>query len=252
MMTLRSTLFCLLVFLTVHHHAQAQPDTLHIGYDETTSLSFPLMIHSVDRGTGDILVQKVQGMDNILQVKCAKRDFGLTNMTVITTDGTVYPFVVSYSENPPLHLRVGDTTSLFARVANDPRSFNGPADSRYDMRLRLTGIYYSGGILYFRLLVENTGNLPFHTGLLRFSIAGRRGGKRATNQEWTLKPLYSWGDTGIVPGQSQKIWVIAFPQFTIPGKKWLRVGLAEDGGGRNLHLRITNRKIVKAFLLITH
>ncbi|MGN6196885.1 MAG: DUF4138 domain-containing protein [Ginsengibacter sp.] len=251
-MTLRSTLFSLLVFVSVYHRAHAQADTLRIGYDETTSLSFPLMIHSVDRGTGDILVQKVRGLDNILQVKSARRNFGVTNMTVITADGTVYPFIVSYSERPPLHLQVGDSASLFDRVAHDPRSFNGPSDSKYDLSLRVSGIYYADGILYFRLQVENTSNLPFHTGVLRFLVADRRQGKRTASQEWTLKPLYTWGDTGTLPGQSQTTWVIAFRQFTIPGKKWLRIALTEEGGGRNLRLRVTNRKIVKAFLLITH
>jgi hypothetical protein len=41
-------------------------------------------------------------------------------------------------------------------------------------------------------------------------------------------------------------WVIALPKFTIPDGKYLSIQIMEKNGGRNLFLKVRNRKIMKA------
>ncbi len=239
----------ILLLLLCSSIVAAQPDSISISCNKTTSLIFPLMINSVDRGTRDLLVQRVRGMENILQVKAAKENFNATNLTVITADGKVYPFIASYSKDPKLDIQIDNTPSLFETIAKQKRSMFGVKDKRYDMSLELKGIYIQKGILYFQLQLKNQSNLDYDIDLLRFFIKDKRQGKRTASQEMEQVPLFVYGNTGSVPAQSTQILVIALPQFTIPDKKLLHVQLMEKNGGRNLQLKINNNKIVQASLL---
>src|SRR5690349_15869235 len=71
---------------------------LEVSFNKTTSIVFPFSITSVDRGSPDILAQKVNGVENVLQLKAGQKDFKETNLTVITADGKLHHFTVNYAE----------------------------------------------------------------------------------------------------------------------------------------------------------
>lgn len=79
-----------------------EPSHLTITFNKTTNLVFPYAIKSADRGSKDVLVQKAAGVENILQVKAAKRSFDETNITVITADGKLYSYILNYADNPSI------------------------------------------------------------------------------------------------------------------------------------------------------
>ena len=81
--------------------AMAQYVRLDITTDKTTSLIFPFTVVHVDRGTKEVLVQKVKNAENILMVKAASRAFAETNLSVVTDDGSIYSFVVDLHFNIP-------------------------------------------------------------------------------------------------------------------------------------------------------
>ncbi len=74
---------------------------LQIAYSKTTSLIFPYPIKTIDKGSEGVLIQKARGVENILLVKAAEHDFAQTNLTVVTTDGKLYGFVLNYDEQCP-------------------------------------------------------------------------------------------------------------------------------------------------------
>ena len=78
----------------------AQSPSLSITTGKTTSLIFPYPIEHVDRGTKDVLVEQVKEADNILLVKAASTNFPGTNLSVVTSDGSVYSFPLHYGSNP--------------------------------------------------------------------------------------------------------------------------------------------------------
>jgi hypothetical protein len=82
--------------------------------------------------------------------------------------------------------------------------------------------------------------------MLRFFIRDKKQSKRTASQELEQTPLYVYGNTGSIEGQSKMIVVVALPKFTIPDKKLLYIQLTEKNGGRNLQLKIRNRNIIKA------
>jgi hypothetical protein len=236
----------LLLTLFSSHALIAQTDSLSIGINKVTSLVFPLMIKNVDRGSKDVLVQKVKGVENILEVKAARENFSETNMTVITADGKLYSFLVHYSADPSLNIQIENKPSIFEKIAGLKKSMHGIRDNKYDMRLQLKGIYIDNDILYYQLELQNYSNLSYDIELLRFFIKDQKQSKRTASQELEQTPLYVYGNTGSVPGQSKIIMVVALPRFTIPDKKLIVVQLMEKNGGRNLSLKINNNKLVKA------
>jgi hypothetical protein len=99
--------------LSVNSNPIQQPaDSLQVAINKTTSLVFPFPIRSVDRGSQGLLVQKAKGVENTLQVKAAYECFPETSLTVITSDGRLYCYILTYSENPDaLAFNYGDETA---------------------------------------------------------------------------------------------------------------------------------------------
>lgn len=71
-----------------------------VGFQKTTHLIFPYAVSYVDLGNGGIIADKAQGAENIVKVKASQQGFPQTNMTVVTTDGRLYSFIVDYDANP--------------------------------------------------------------------------------------------------------------------------------------------------------
>ena len=220
---------------------------LLVASNKTTSIVFPQVILSVDRGSKDIWVQKVSGAENILQLKAARDHFSETNMTVITADGTLYGFTVCYAERPPqLTIRLDSNGSVYEQVRGQKKFIHGIKDEQYGMAMRLSGIFIRQDIMYFQFELENVSPLSYRVDMLRFYTGDKMQRRRTAVQEIDQPPLYVYQRPVHIPGQSRQVIVAAFPRFTVPGKQLFYVQLTEENGGRNLRLKIPNRKIVRA------
>lgn len=249
-----------------------EPYHLTIAYFKTSNLIFPYAIKSVDRGSKEVLVQKARGVENILQVKAAKKGFDETNLTVITADGKLYSYILNYADSPArLNLQFGNldksgnnTDALFsftnhnqaeiqayaAQVAAEKRTVHGTMDKKYAMRFMLSGLFVRGNVMYYQIKIANRSNINYDIDQLRFFIRDQKKSKRTATQEIEIKPLYVQNDTATITGQSEPILVFALPKFTIPDKKYLAIQLMEKNGGRHLKMQVHNRTIVKAKLLM--
>ncbi|RZJ57555.1 MAG: DUF4138 domain-containing protein [Hymenobacter sp.] len=69
-----------------------------VGFQKTTHLIFPYAVSYVDLGNGGIIADKARGAENIVKVKASQQGFPETNMTVVTTDGRLYSFLVNYDD----------------------------------------------------------------------------------------------------------------------------------------------------------
>ncbi len=223
---------------------------LQITTNKTTSVVFPQIIKSIDRGSKDVLVQKVTGVENVLQVKAAKENFTETNMTVITADGKLYSFVVRYAVEPSqLNIQLDSSATIFERIAGKKRSVAGVRNSTGEMIFLLKGIYIQTNLLYYQLELQNLSNISYDIGLLRFYIKDKKQSKRTASQELEQIPLSVYGNTESVAAQSKQVMVVALPKFTIPDKKRFYIQVMEKNGGRHLQLKVTNGKIVRAKIL---
>ncbi len=243
-----------------------EPYHISITYNKTTNLVFPYAIKSVDRGSKDILAQKVKGIENILQVKASKRGFDETNLTVITANGKLYSYILNYVDIPSA-LNISftnkpqwNTEAFFSipgineaqvqadaiKLATADRTIRGIKDKSYGIKLQLDGIYINEEVMYFRIRVNNESNINYDINQLRFFIRDQKKSTRTATQELEIYPLHIYNNTLVVAGQSEQVFVFAVPKFTIPDKKYLAIQLMEKGGGRNLELSVNNKTIVKA------
>src|SRR6186997_3298155 len=128
---------CLMCAVCLVFSAFAQISSLCIATDKTTSLIFPFSILHVDRGTKDVLVQPVKEANNILLVKAAANNFPETNLSVITSDGSVYTFAISYG-NPEawiyrLPTKSKTAISTYANgILDNPKTMKGIKDKSGD------------------------------------------------------------------------------------------------------------------------
>ncbi|MGN6400698.1 MAG: conjugative transposon protein TraN [Flavisolibacter sp.] len=234
--------------------ALAQSPTLQITTDKTTSLVFPYPIKHVDRGSRDILVQPVQEADSVLLVKAAVKDFASTNISVVTGDGSVYAFAVRYGE-PSVwvyHFAAQQKTSVsaYARtIVDNPRTMHGIKDASWDMVARVIGIYIKDDVIYCQLDLQNQSPIDYDIDFLRFYIRDQKKSKRTAVQENELLPLYTVGNISQVKADAHHAVVVALEKFTIPDAKYLAIEIGEKNGGRNLLMKVHNRKLLQAIPL---
>jgi conjugative transposon TraN protein len=235
----------------------AQTSALCITTDKTTSLIFPYSIKHVDRGTRNVLVQPVKEADNILLVKAASNNFPETNLSVITSDGSVYTFAVSFG-NPAAWIYHLPTKSKIAistyanGILDNPRTIRGIKDKSWDMLASVSGIYIKENVIYYQILLRNESPIDYDIDFLRFYIRDKKKTKRTAAQENELAPLHLSGNTKQVKANSYSIIVVALEKFTIPDAKNLAIEVGERNGGRHLLMEVNNNKIIKAIPLPDH
>jgi len=243
--------------------------SLEVAYNKTSTILFSSAITNVDRGSGDVIAQRVKGVNNLLQVKAAQnQSFPETNITVVTVDGNIHHFVINYSM-APRHLAVAVeddvtfTNPFFPvafkssmnesklewyskRIVQDKHSFSVKSERKNRMALSLDGIYTEDDVIFCHIKIQNKSNVDYDIDMLRFLIKDKVKLKRKATQELQVKPLNIPQRGSLIRGKSTNSFVYALEKFTIPDAKHLVIQLFEKHGGRHLSLLIKNKDIVKA------
>lgn len=245
---------CAICAIGVFVSSFAQTPGLQVSTDKTISLIFPYPIRHVDRGTKDVLVQPVQEAGNILLVKAASKDFPQTNLSIVTDDGSVYSIAVAYGESStwiyrfPVQLKTSISTYANS-VLDNPKTMIGIRDASWDMVASVIGIYIKDDVIYYQLDLQNQSPIDYDINFLRFYIRDKKKAKRTAVQESEITPLYVAGNTSTVKADTHNSIVVALYKFTIPDAKYLAIEIGEKDGGRNLLMKVNNRKIIKAISL---
>lgn len=238
---------------------------LEVTFNKTTSVVFPEEITSVDRGSRDLLAQKAKGVDNVLQVKAAREHFPETNLTVITSDGTIREFTVRYAQRPSNLVRHIDADSLVtsmvlfhesmtepeirelaAKASESRRNIHSVKDKSFGTKLSLLGVYIKDDVVFYHFRIDNTTHIDYDIDFVRFYIRDLDRVKRTASQEIDIMPLFVYEDFHAVKGNSSVDVVYAMQKFTIPDAKKLVMEVFEKNGGRHLELSIKYKTIVKA------
>ncbi len=171
------TLFTTKSFAQFERTSFIQSYHLNITCNKTTNLIFPFSIVNVDRGSKDVLVQKVKGAENILQVKADKPNFSETNLSVIMADGNLYSFIVDYLNEPwqlnivfqkdtlthekneqiifsPGNNNAAELTVIAQNVFNAGKTIHGVKDEHEAVLLSLNGIYVNNDVFYFQFALK--------------------------------------------------------------------------------------------------
>ncbi|MDE3183092.1 MAG: conjugative transposon protein TraN [Bacteroidota bacterium] len=245
-----------------------EPYHMAVAFSKTTNIIFPYSIVSVDIGSRDVLAQKAKGVENILQIKAAKESFPQTNISIITADGTLTSFILDYAEQPSvLSLSLvpeekKNSICILSETFNEAEvqkyaklasvsegKISSIQDKRFGIRVKLNGLFIHDNIMYLRMSIANKTNINYDIDQLRFYVRDQKKAKRTATQEIEINPLYVKGNTAVIVGQTERVFVYAVPKFTIPDKKYLVIELMEKNGGRHLKIKVRNKTIVQAKLL---
>lgn len=254
------------------------PYGLEITFSKTVHIIFPDAVRYVDLGSSDLIAGKADGVENVLRVKAAARDFSTeTNMAVITDDGSYYTFNVKYSDEPQklniemkdfihdgevvnrpnnaqeIYLsELGKESPLLVKLImnsiykNDRREIKHIGSKRFGIQFILKGIYSHNGLLYFHTQVKNSSNVPFGVDFVTFKIVDKKVAKRTAIQETVITPLRAHNFAMQIDGRRDQRTVFTLPKFTIPDDKQLIIELNEKEGGRHQSFVVENNDLVRA------
>ena len=254
------------------------PHGLEITYEKTVHILFPAPIKYVDLGNTNLVAGKADGVENVLRVKAAIRNFTEeTNMSVITEDGDFFSFNVKYVDEPRLlniemcdfiHdgeavnrpnnamdiflTELGSESPRMVRLIlksiyrDDKRRIRHIGCKRFGVQFLLKGLYAHGDLLYFHTEVRNDTNVPFDVDFVNFKVADKKIVKRTAMQERVIYPLRAYNYVTRMEGKDGACTVFALPKFTLPDDKKLVVELAEKQGGRHQVFEITNEELTRA------
>ncbi|MFV0313208.1 MAG: conjugative transposon protein TraN [Dysgonomonas sp.] len=254
------------------------PYGLEITFSKTVHIIFPDAVRYVDLGSSDLIAGKADGVENVLRVKAAARDFSTeTNMAVITDDGSYYTFNIKYSDEPQklniemkdfIHdgeavnrpnnaqeiylTELGKESPLLVKLImnfiykNDRREIKHIGSKRFGIQFILKGIYSHNGLLYFHTQVKNSSNVPFSVDFVTFKIVDKKVAKRIAIQETVITPLRAHNFAMQIDGRRDQRTVFTLPKFTIPDDKQLIIELNEKEGGRHQSFVVENNDLVRA------
>lgn len=259
---------------------------IEVGYDMTTHIIFPNEVVYADLGSENIVSEKAEKVGNILKVKAAERDFPPTNMTVVTSDGKYFAFMVYYAPFPrTLNVKLSsadfsavsrkvnlgdgyDATAAYAlfdevrmnegemnkwayQILKKRRRVHHIGQQQYDMRVYLKGLYIKDNVLFFNLVLHNKSDVAYDIDFFKFYIRDAEALRRTAQQELEVTPLYELdnGNPETVAGNSRRERVVCFQRFTIPDNKVFTIELFEKGGGRKFSFDMTGSDIIHALNL---
>ena len=230
-----------------------------------TNVIFPVDIAAGVRVSRDVLVQKVRGVENVIELKALRRDFAPTNLAVYGKDGRLYSFVLHYVEDTSvLDYRVvpdGGTAAPKVRLMGwplDPETLRADAGrlerrrgflhrrARGDgLRLRLKGVYLRDSLLWLSLELQDRTEMGCVPGGLRIYTEDRKRVKRMATQEVELSPVYSDG-LGVLSGIGREVTTAALHPFVVGRGKRLVIAFSDEEGGRQVVLKVKRKMLMRA------
>jgi conjugative transposon TraN protein len=257
------------------------PYALEVTFSKTVHIIFPSAIRYVDLGSADLLAAKADGVENVLRVKAAVRNFSHeSNLSVITEDGSYYTFNVKYADEPvklsvemtdfihdgeavnrpnnalDIHMQeLGQESPLLVRLImksiyqNNRRAIKHIGSRRFGIQYTLKGIYSHNSLLYFHLQLKNTTNVSFHVDYISFKIVDKKMAKRTAMQEQVIQPLRAYNHLTVIGGKRTERTIFALPQFTLPDDKQLVVEVHEQNGGRHQRFTVENADLMRAKMI---
>lgn len=230
-----------------------------------TNVIFPVNIATGVRVSRDVLVQKVRGVENVIELKALKRDFAPTNLAVYGNDGRLYSFVLHYVEDTTvLDYRVVDDLSRVApavrlsgwpvspeqlrddgeRLASRRRFLHGGAVGD-GMRLALRGVYLRDSLLWVSLDLRDRTAMGVNAVSLRIYTEDRKRVKRTATQELDITPVYA-DRIGPLPGFGRRTMAVGLHPFVLGRGKRLVILVLDREGNRQVVLRVKGKVLMRA------
>jgi hypothetical protein len=239
--------------------------SLPVSGRKMTNVIFPVDIAAGVRVSRDVLVQKVKGVENVIELKALKRDFLPTNLAVYGKDGRLYSFVLHYVEDTTVLdyrvVRDGDAMLPAVRLSGfpvDPERLREDGERLADgrgylhsrvsadgLRLWLKGVYLRDSLLWLSLEMVDRTAMGLKVGSLRIYVEVRKQVKRMASQEVEVAPVYTEG-LAVVPGLGRRASAVALQPMLVGRGKRLVIEVTDETGDRRVVMKVKGKWLMKA------
>jgi hypothetical protein len=230
-----------------------------------TNVIFPIDIAAGVRVSHDVLVQKVKGVENVIELKALKRDFAPTNLAVYGKDGRLYSFVLHYVEDTTVLdykvVRDGEVAGTSvkltgwpvnlerlrtdAQLLSDRRGFLRRHAKSEGLELKLKGIYLRDSLLWLSLDLRDQTAMGCGPGALRMYTEDHRKVKRTATQDLDIVPVYT-GGIGAVPGFGHQAMAVGLHPLIVGQGKRLVIAFSDENGDRHVVLKVKGKLLVRS------
>lgn len=246
------------------------PHEIELSHRQTSHIVFPSKVLDVQTGSEKLIAMKTEEIDNIVKCKSLTDGFDYfteSSLTVLTKEGTVYPFIVKYKEYPELvNIQVDhsgeEPEAIFSTLSvHEPemRQYGNQVlengcvlrnigDFRDKMSFSIYGIYVKEDVMMFFLNIENHSKVDYEVDFIKNYIVNRKTTKNQAYQADEKVPLfvYEKDDSQLIPAGGGKKLVFFYKRFTIPRKHNMYFELFERNGGRHLKFTLSNKTLLNA------
>ena len=140
-----------------------------------------------------------------------------------------------------------DSASLFSKVSEQGSYLvmNNVAKLQ-KLIFVLKGVYVDKTHIFFKFSIQNNSNVPFDVDYIAFSVTARKTRKTSSQERLQILPVGADVDVHTIGAKSIAEVIYCFEKFTIGKDKVLLAEVLEQGGDRNIGLRIPETFIIEA------
>ncbi len=249
-------------------------DTIYANEKMNLALFFPANIRQGIVGSQNFVFTYNREEGQTLGLLKAKKGDD-SNLLVITTDGDIYSYIISYAEelNVLNHFiglseRIGNEkrkTSSIAKTPDSARRQMEPikeikpqtkeseltnncqkllqlperkniVERKHGLSLAIKNLVYEDDLVYLQMEIKNSSGINFEIGALEiFKVNGNQK-KKSSYQELQIKPIYNYHLPKTVKYASTNRLVYVLPKFTFSDSERIMVRLIESKGSRSMKL----------------
>lgn len=247
---------------------------IQVSASKTTHIIFPYEIRYADLGSKEIAGESVEKAGNVFRLKALTQNMMLeTNLTVVTADGRLFSFLITYRDHPDAvtydltktlldgdvsksakvsagsRARLADNLNRQGELAmNSRRRIKHIGFKTQGMGLSLKNILYKDDVMYLVLGIDNTSKLDYEINYLRTYVTQmKRAGESSATQDVPVEPIKVFdASEGVIPRHDALTKVIAIERLTLEQDRRLIVQIGEESGGRQLTITIGPEELATA------
>lgn len=247
---------------------------IQVSTNKTTHIIFPYEIRYADLGSKEIAGEAVEKANNVFRLKAINQNpFMETNLTVVTADGRLFSFLVSYKEQPDAvtydltkvlldgdvsksakvssgsQARLADNLNRQGELAmHSRRKIRHVGFKAQGVNLYLKNILYKDDVMYLVLGMENSSKLDYDIDYLKtYVMQMKRVGESSATQDVPIDPIKVFdASEGVIPRRDMLTKVIAIERLTLEKDRRLIVQMGEESGGRQVSIAIGPEELATA------
>lgn len=232
----------------------------------TTHIILPVKVADIALGSNEVISEKAEEIDNIVKVKSVVHDqnkFKETSITIVTSDGNIYPMNVNYAKDPKemsilfsdggkalfrdMNVDDGNMRKIAEWIISKGQYINDIGTQENKMTFQLCSVFTDQEIVSIYLRAKNNSKIDYPIDFVKAYI-GDRYPTRVANQDVELYPIYTYysDNNNVIHGKESMDIVFFFKKFTLLKDRILFFEMYEENGGRNLRFTAPDKVLINA------